>query len=87
MHGPYHKPSSAAAYLGQSKKEWETLLAMFDVPRCGPLANVYAQSDLDDLMACPQKYLKAKRQTKTKPADTRPVKDRVASIIASRKAS
>jgi|GEM_PF-3774281 len=86
MHGPYHKSNSAAAYCGQSKQEWQTLLAMFDVPVCGPLANVYAQSTLDDLMTNPQKYLKTKRQTKPKPTDTRPVKERVASILAARNA-
>ena len=85
MTGPYHKPASAAAYLGQSKQEWQTLLSMFDVPRCGPLANVYAQSVLDDLMTNPQKYLKAKRPAKAVQADTRPVRQRVASILQSRK--
>ena len=86
MYGPYHKPNSAASYLGQSKEEWKTLLAMFDVPRCGPLANVYAQSTLDDFMANPQKFLKSKRQPKGISVDTRPVRERVASILASRSA-
>ena len=60
--GPYMKPEHAARYCGQSKREWETMLAMFDIPLSGPFANVYATSVLDDLMAFPQKYLKSSKR-------------------------
>ncbi|WP_428559472.1 MAG: hypothetical protein ACP59X_14255 [Solidesulfovibrio sp. DCME] len=61
---------------------------MFDVPLSGPLANVYAKSTLDDLMACPQKYLRAKKQPakNREKADKRPVKERVKAILESRAA-
>lgn len=84
--GPYFKPDKAAAYCGQSKREWDTLLSLFDVPLSGPLANVYAKSTLDDLMAHPQKYLRAKKQKKTTTTDSRPVKDRVRAIMEQRSA-
>jgi len=51
--GPYFNGKEAAKYCGYSYDHFRHLASEYQIPRCGPRMNRYAQSILDTWMANP----------------------------------
>lgn len=51
--GPFYNGKEAARYVGYSYDHFRHLASEYQIPRCGPRFNRYAQSTLDTWMSNP----------------------------------
>ena len=54
--GPFFNGKEAAAYCGYSHDHFRHMATQYNIPRCGPRRNRYAQVDLDTWMRNPNSF-------------------------------
>ncbi len=64
IQGPYYNLKAAAAYCGYKPATFARLIREYDLPRCGPRKNRYAESVLDAWMQSPETFKLAPQPTR-----------------------